>query len=208
MVERKITPNTRAISFVHWGGSLAPLDELNAISLKYGIPLIEDAAHAMGAVYKNKRVGAQTADFTIFSTSGIKHINTLDGGILSCKSLEDHKEAKLMRWYHIDRDGPRQDFRCELDVVSAGTKWHMIDPNAVVGIEQLKHVDSVLEKHRTNALFYENNITSDLIQKPKADPNSSWWLYTIRVPGSQRGFFMNYMQNEWRIQVSRVHRKE
>src|SRR5574343_363186 len=87
-VERKITPKTKLIIGVDWGGTPCDWDRLNAIGKKYGVKVLEDAAHAIGATYKGRKVGT-LADYTIFSLQAIKHITTIDGGLLLCRDSQD-----------------------------------------------------------------------------------------------------------------------
>ncbi|KKL56163.1 hypothetical protein LCGC14_2248190, partial [marine sediment metagenome] len=120
-IEERITDRTRAIMCVHWGGYSCDLDEIHEIATKNDIPVIEDAAHAFGAEYKNRKIGT-ISDFTVFSFQAIKHITTGDGGFLACKFEETYKRAKLLRWYGLNRDYSK-DLRCEQDVKEAGFKY-------------------------------------------------------------------------------------
>ena len=203
-VERKITPKTKAIIAVHWGGYPCDMDELNRIGKKYNIKIIEDAAHAFGALYKGRKVGSMS-DFTTFSFQAIKHMTTVDGGALVCRDTEDYKRGKLLRWYGIDREGERKDFRCEEDVLEYGYKFHMNDVNAVIGLEQLNHVGEVLRKHRENADYFIERLQglSKLqLLDYKSDRLSSFWLFTVRA--KERLYFMQKMK-EAGITVSQVH---
>lgn len=203
-VERKITSNTKAVIAVHWGGYPGDLDELNQIARKYDVKLIEDAAHAFGAKYKDHSVGSHS-DFVCFSFQAIKHLTTVDGGALVCRSVEDHQRGKLLRWYGIDREKEQKDFRCEEDVEEFGYKFHMNDVCATIGIEQLKYVGEVLAKHRANAAYYDIRFQGlKRLTLPRYQSNrlSSYWLYTILV--EDRKDFMTRMK-EAKITVSQVH---
>lgn len=203
-VERKITSKTKAIMAVHWGGYPCEIDELLRIARKYGIAVIEDAAHAFGATYKGRQIGSSSA-YVCFSFQAIKHLTTVDGGLLVCPTMDDYRRGKLLRWYGIDRETPRKDLRCEEDVKEFGYKFHMNDVCAVIGLEQLKYVKEVVEKHRANAKYYDSVMPS--LKKAKmlryaGDRLSSYWLYTIRV-GNRDGF-QEFMKNK-DIMVSQVH---
>jgi dTDP-4-amino-4,6-dideoxygalactose transaminase len=203
-VERKISPRTKAIMVVHWGGYPCDLDELNAIAQKHNIKLIEDAAHAFGAAYQGHPVGSYS-DFVCFSFQAIKHLTTVDGGALVCKSEEDYRRGKLLRWYGIDRETPRADFRCEEDVAEYGYKFHMNDVCATIGLQQLAHVGSVLDRHRANAAYYNEQLkglSGVTVLAYQPDRVSSYWLYTLLV--QDRLDFMRRMQ-EAKITVSQVH---
>ena len=134
---RKITPKTKAVLVVHWGGYPIDLDKLDQILDRakemYGSrPLvIEDCAHAWGSYYRGKLVGNH-GNYAVFSFQAIKHFTTVDGGLLITPNEQAHRRAKLLRWYGIDRSTNRKDFRCESDIPEWGYKFHMNDVNATV----------------------------------------------------------------------------
>lgn len=211
-IKEKITSKTKAIMIVDWGGQPADLDMIRKIAFKkiggkkVKIPVIEDAAHALGAVYKTKRIG-NWSDFTVFSFQAIKHITTIDGGMLVFKNKNDYKRGKLLRWYGIDRDAPNRDSRIEQDVFEWGYKFHMNDVSATIGLEQLKYLDGILKKHRDNAAYFLKNLKNikgvTLIQ-PQPDSVSSYWLFTMQVKFRNR--FKSAMQKQG-IMTSQVHRR-
>ncbi len=205
-VKKRISPRTKAIICVDWAGYPCDLDELQAIAQQHGIKLIEDAAHGFGSQYKGKHVGG-IADFTCFSFQAIKHLTTVDGGALVCKNNQDYQRGKLLRWFGINREGPRTDFRCEEDVLEYGYKFHMNDVTAAIGLAQLHHVASILKAHRDNAQFFNEkfaNISSKKLEllNYKSDRVSSYWLYTIKLENPKA--FMSAMKNKG-ITVSQVH---
>lgn len=203
-VSRKISPKTKAIVCVHWGGYPCELDELNAIAAKHGIKVIEDAAHAFGADYCGKLIGS-ISDFTCFSFQAIKHMTTVDGGALACKTKTACDRGRLLRWYGIDRKNKTGDLRCEADILEYGYKFHMNDVNAVIGIEQLKYVDQTLAKHRQNAKRYDEAFEGLEYVSPmryRRDRLSAYWLYTIRV--KDRLKFGEHLKNGG-VHVSQVH---
>lgn len=209
-IERKITYKTKAIVVVDWGGTPCDMDAIMAIGKKYAVPVIEDAAHALGASYKGKKIGT-IADFTVFSFQAIKHITTVDGGAVFCNDTGDFKRGKLLRWYGIDREGERKDFRCEEDIKEWGYKFHMNDVNAVIGIHQLPHLNDILKRHRENAQYYLEYLNRACFV-PIANPESydydfvsSYWLYTVLLPDAPtRLRFMQFMK-ENNVMVSQVH---
>jgi dTDP-4-amino-4,6-dideoxygalactose transaminase len=205
-VARKITPATRAVLAVHWGGQPADLTELAAITGAYGIPLIEDAAHALGGEWNGRKIGDGTADFTCFSLQAIKHITTGDGGILVTRDRDAFERGKRLRWYGIDRDLPREDNRIEQDITEPGLKWHMNDVTATIGLAQLPYLPDVVAKHRANAAFYADAFagvvpyTRDLLRG-----NGAWWLFTVLLDDERdRARFAAYMTAAG-VAVSRVH---
>jgi len=203
-VARKITPKTKAIMCVHWGGYPCELDELNAIAAKHGIKLIEDACQAFGSTYHGKPIGSHS-DFACFSFQAIKHMTTVDGGALVCKSEADYQRGRLLRWYGIDRKCKRKDIRCEANIAEYGYKFHMNDMTATIGLEQLKYVAETIEKHRANAARYDEAFRGLETVRPlryKNDHRSVYWLYTMRVKYPLK--FMDHMKKAG-ITVSQVH---
>jgi len=189
-VRRKITSHTKAIIAVHWGGYPCELDELADIGRKHGIPIIEDAAHAFGASYHERPVGSHS-DFVCFSFQAIKSLTTVDGGALVCQDPAVYRRGKLLRWYGIDREAPRKDLRCEADILEWGYKFHMNDVAAAIGLEQLRYVRRVLERHRDNAAYYRDRL-KDLpgvkLLESRTDRQSSCWLFTVLLHGGRDSF--------------------
>lgn len=205
-IEALITPRTKAIMVVHWGGCPVDLDDIWAIAKKHGLKVIEDGAHAFGSRYKGKHVGTQS-DFGVFSFQAIKHMTTVDGGLVIAKSEADYKRGKLLRWYGIDRHSPRADFRCEDDIAEWGLKFHMNDVAATIGLEQLKYADHILRQHQDNAAFYSRELrNADGVTQFSHynDRSSAFWLYTIKV--RDRDTFIQTMK-ERGIMTSQVHER-
>ncbi len=204
-IKSKITKKTKAIVMVHFGGIPCDIEEINSIAKEHGIKTIEDGAHAFGASYNNEMIGNHS-DFVMFSFQAIKHITTIDGGALFCKNKSDYERGKLLRWYGIDRESPRKDFRCEENIIEYGYKFHMNDICALIGTEQLKYAEKIVSAHENNAEFYSNNIANSLVKKITYEDNkrSSYWLYTIHV--KNRDTFMKYL-DEHNIMSSKVHER-
>ena len=205
-IEEKITPKTKAIIMVHFGGIPCDIDEINRIAKKYSIKTIEDGAHAIGAEYKEVKIGNHS-DFVMFSLQAIKHVTTVDGGLLLCKKKSDFERGKLLRWYGIDREVKRKDFRLEEEILEYGYKYHMNDICATIGIEQLKYIDEIVGKHIENQRFYDEALKDiagvNVIVKPTCSTSSSW-LYTLHV--DNRDSFSSWM-SEQGIMASRVHER-
>jgi len=212
-LERKITPKTKVIMVVHWGGYPVDLDRLRDIQLKtlrlYGFKpvIIEDCAHAFGSTYKGQKIGSH-GNICTFSFQAIKHLTTGDGGCIVFPHKQQYNRAKLLRWYGIDRDENRKDFRCESNISEFGFKMHMNDINATIGIENFSMVvEENLKKTIDNANFY-NNALSDVpgvtLLENKLDRQSTYWIYTIKV--DRQTDFMNKMKH-CNIMVSRVHER-
>jgi dTDP-4-amino-4,6-dideoxygalactose transaminase len=197
---------------VHWGGYPNDLDRIKKIQEntydRYGFKpiIIEDGAHSFGSKYKNKLIGTH-GNFTVFSLQAIKHITSIDGGLLLSPNNEQHRRSKLLRWYGIDRDSDRKDFRCEADVEEWGFKFHMNDICATVGNENLKHSENIISKHQNNAKYYDQNLKDvNGLNILERDPNyeSSFWIYSMLV--DDRDGFYRWM-DECNISVSQVHER-
>jgi dTDP-4-amino-4,6-dideoxygalactose transaminase len=209
---RKISPTTKAIMLVHWGGYPNDLDKVRKIQDKayhmYGFKpaVIEDGAHSFGSTYKGKLIGTY-GNFTMFSLQAIKHITSIDGGLLISPHKDLHDRGKLIRWYGIDRDNDRKDFRCEANIEEWGYKFHMNDVCATVGIENFKHADKIISKHRENAAYYDKhlqNIPGVTLLKREKDHESAFWIYSMLV--ENRDGFYKWM-DECKITVSQVHER-
>lgn len=211
-LERKITHKTKAIVVVHWGGYPVDLDRLKAIQEKsyqiYGFrpAIIEDGAHAFGSEYKGQKLGNH-GNIVMYSLQAIKHITAVDGGVLVLPNQELHRRGKLIRWYGIDREGNRKDFRCEADIEEWGFKFHMNDVCATIGIENLKFAEDILSKHRSNANFYDKNLANvaglTTLERNR-DHNSAFWIYSMLV--ENRDGFYKHMK-EHGVIVSQVHER-
>lgn len=211
-LERKLSPKTKIILAVHWGGYPINLDRLKQIQEKanslYGFKpaIIEDGAHSFGSEYKGKRLGNH-GNIVMYSLQAIKHVTAVDGGVLVLPHQELYNRGKLLRWYGIDRDGNRKDFRCEADIAEWGFKFHMNDVSATVGIENLKFADDIISKHRNNAAFYDKelkNINGLTLLERHKDYNSAFWIYSMLV--ENRDGFYKWMK-ECNIVVSQVHER-
>jgi dTDP-4-amino-4,6-dideoxygalactose transaminase len=209
---RKMSSKTKAIMLVHWGGYPNDLDKLKIIQEKYkeihGFKpaIIEDCAHAFGSKFNGKLVGTH-GNISMFSLQAIKHVTSLDGGILLAPHKELYSRGKLMRWYGIDRNSDRKDFRCEANIDEWGFKFHMNDICATVGMENLKYSGQVIETHKSNAAYYDHNLKNTpgitlLDRDPRMD--SSFWIYSLLV--DNRYDFQRKMK-EYGIQCSQVHER-
>ena len=208
--ERKIAPDTRAILAVHWGGQPCDMGALMTAGRRHGIPVIADAAHALGAAWNSQAMvgGLGTADFTCFSLQAIKHVTTGDGGILTCGDPAAYRRGKLLRWYGIDRDTEQADARTASDIPEWGYKWHMNDVAATIGLAQLRHLPRIVAAHRVNAGYYHDRLSGYVQIAGEIElfgARGAWWLYTILLPGdAERAAFMEHMRAAG-IGVSRVH---
>lgn len=182
-VADKITARTRAIMLVHYGGIPAPLKAIRAVAAARGIPVIEDAAHALGARYAGTPIGTHS-EFVIFSLQAIKHMTTVDGGMLACNRQDDMAallaRGRRFRWFGIDRAAPRT----EVDVTEVGYKYHMNNVTACIGLVQLDHIAPIIARHIANGQYFDQALQDipgltlcrwDELAEP------SYWFYTVLV---------------------------
>jgi len=193
-IEKKITHKTKAIVVVHWAGQPCKMDLIVSLGKKYGIKIIEDAAHALRAKYNDILIGNH-GDYVCFSFQAVKHLTTADGGAIVCKRKDDVDRIRKLRWFGLDRHyksppGQAPASRWEQDIVEAGYKLHMNNLNAAIGLEQLKYIDPLIDLHIENALFFDKNLNNPSIETLKRDPKAkpSFWIYSILVEGDKLKF--------------------
>jgi perosamine synthetase len=148
-VERKISPLTKAIVFVHFGGNNRGLKELLEVAQKRNLILIEDAAQAVGSDFWGK------ADFTCVSLQAIKTLTSGDGGILICKDKNLHEKGKRLRWFGYDRELKQR--TGDTDLLEAGYKYHMNDITAALGRGNLAAIDKIIAHRKLLGAEYRKH---------------------------------------------------
>lgn len=198
-IERKITPKTRAIIVVHYGGHACRMDEIQEIADKHNLPVIEDVAHGCGGQYKRFRFGA-LGEMGCFSFHAVKNLPISDGGMITTNCVTWYRELKKLRWCGIDRDTwnrSKTGYSWQYSIDSLGFKCHMNDVMAVIGLAQLE----VLEEHnairrkyadRYDEIFKGIEWIETLAQKDYA--HSARSHYIIKVP--QRNQLNAYLQSK------------
>jgi len=177
-----MSDRTAAIVGVHYGGFPCDLERLQDIADHWGVPIIEDAAQAIGATHNGVKIG-QTSDFAAFSFQAVKILTTADGGMLTIKDASLEEKAKRIRWFGIDRKAKFAD-RWKKDISEVGYKYQMTDISAAMGIEGMKVLDQTLAHYKEMFDAYREGLQGvagiKLIQeKPYAVP--SYWLATVIV---------------------------
>lgn len=184
-VRQQITSRTAAIMIVHYGGYPCDIDEFYALSHQSDIPVIEDCAHACGAIYKGKRVGSH-GNIHAFSFHAVKNLPIGDGGALTVSSEEHYLRLKRLRWMGIDSDTfvrtKSGGYKWEYDINEVGYKYQMNDVNAAIALAQLKYVDKNNEKRSRIAAKYTellSNVPGVKLLNYKSDRTSSFHLFCI-----------------------------
>lgn len=201
-VRTLITPKTKAIVLVHYAGMVCDMDEFNRISKEYNVPIIEDAAHALGSKYNGRFVGSNSR-YTIFSLQAIKHMTTVDGGFLCVKSQADMDKARIMRWFGLDK----KKSRLENDIREVGYKYAMNNVNATIGLVQMKYVRDVVGRYIDNGRFYDKalqNVSGISLVEYSKNTEASYWLYTMQV--EHRADFIKMMESRG-IMASPLHHR-
>lgn len=184
-VARKVTTKTRAIIPVHWAGMPCDMDELNTLAATHRLAVVEDAAHALGATYRGRPVGALSR-FTCFSFQAIKHLTTGDGGAVCCLDPDDATQVFRRRWFGIDRAcSPTTELgERDYDLHDVGYKYHLNDYAAALGLANLAGFAGRLARRRAIAATYDAALADfagvQLLARP-SDRQSAWWLYPLRV---------------------------
>lgn len=178
-----VSPRTRAIVIVHYAGFPADLSALRRIADQNGIALIEDAAHSLGARYAGQGIGT-IGDYAIFSLQAIKHMTTVDGGILTMRDVNRAAEARKLRWFGMAKGVPRT----QVDIERIGFKYNMSNVSAVIGLAQLETIESRIRQHIENGRFFDAAISAiPGLSVTRIDPECqpSYWLYTVLSEDSE-----------------------
>lgn len=184
-VRNKITEKTKAVIPVHWAGYPCDMDEINSIAAEYGLTVIEDAAHALGAVYKNRPVGS-ISDITCFSFQAIKHLTTGDGGAACFKDKKNAKTASIKRWFGIDRENSKTTIlgEREYDISEVGYKYHLNDYAAALGLANLENFQERSDRRREISARYRSElekVPGIRLFDSSPDRDSANWLFGFHV---------------------------
>jgi dTDP-4-amino-4,6-dideoxygalactose transaminase len=175
LIEKAITPRTKAIMPVHLYGYPCNMSPIMAVAQKYDLAVIEDACQAVGAEYQGRRVGSFGAGcFSLYAT---KNIMSGEGGMITtndeayaqlCRMIRNHGMQR--RYYH--------------DMI--GYNFRMTDLHAAIGLAQVDRLEGFTEKRRQNAAYLNGHITNAIIPQVRDGYQHVWHQYTIRLPGRDR----------------------
>ncbi len=187
-VERAVTPRTKAIIPVHFGGLACDMEAILSIAGRHGLKVIEDAAHAFPCVYRGTRIGALASDAAVFSFYATKTLATGEGGMIVTRDPELARRCRVMRLHGIDRDAFNR-YRSEkpawfYSVIAPGFKYNMPDLAAAIGLHQLRRGLALQAQRQRMAERYDEAFTDlPLLLPPKAPPGDlhAWHLYVIRL---------------------------
>lgn len=185
-IEEKITDKTKAIIAVSYRGNPVKIDRIMDIAKKHNLIVIEDAAHAIGAKYKDIYVG-NNADMTIFSFHPVKHITTGEGGAITTNDKELYRKLIEVRSHGITRNVDimeNKDDPWYYEQIDLGYNYRMPDINAALGASQIKKLDSFIEKRKELATLYSSMLKGNqyvtLLEDTEGGFNSEH-IYVIKL---------------------------
>jgi dTDP-4-amino-4,6-dideoxygalactose transaminase len=185
-VERRITPRTKAIMPVHYGGHPCAMDELLAIARKHNLRVIEDAAHALGSSYKGRPIGA-IGDAAVFSFYVIKNVTTGQGGMLTTDDEQLAEQVRLLRLHGLSKtawDRYSEKGTWAYQVLAPGFNYVMTDIQGALGIQQLNRLSEMQARRRELVSQYDRYFGElpEIITPPRHDEVvHGWHLYPIRL---------------------------
>ncbi|MCC2241261.1 UDP-4-amino-4,6-dideoxy-N-acetyl-beta-L-altrosamine transaminase [Roseburia sp. CLA-AA-H204] len=190
-IKRKITDKTRAIIAVHLAGQPCDMDEIHSIAREHNLVVIEDGAHALGSVYKGKKIGS-LSDMTTFSFHPVKPITTGEGGMIVTDNESLYKKLLLFRSHGITRDDSlmnRNDGPWFYQQLDLGYNYRITDIQCALGCSQMKKLDRFLKRRKEIVARYNeafagcNNIVTPY-QLPETE--SGWHLYIVQIKKHDR----------------------
>lgn len=170
-----ITPKTRAIMPVHLNGLAADLDGVYALAKQHQLRVVEDAAQAIGTLYKGRKIGS-FGDLVVFSFHANKNLTTIEGGAVSLADAGETRQLEILRFHGITKhtDGT-------MDVTRAASKHNLTDVAAAVGLGQLRRLDAFNKKRRELAYRYFELLGDERlgVVPERGDEGHSWHMFTL-----------------------------
>jgi dTDP-4-amino-4,6-dideoxygalactose transaminase len=158
LIERAITPRTRAIMPVHMGGRPCDMDAITAIAERHGLTVIEDAAHAIEAAWNGQKIGT-ISRFTVFSFYATKNLTTAEGGMLTTNDSDAAQRIRVARLHGLTKDAWRRYSAAAYtpyDTLEPGYKYNLTDLQASLGLHQLARIeDNLLVRERVWQMYDE-----------------------------------------------------
>jgi dTDP-4-amino-4,6-dideoxygalactose transaminase len=183
-----ITPRTRAVIPVHYGGRPADVEAIEAIARRRALVVIEDAAHCIEGAVAGRKIGT-TADFTCFSFYATKNLTTGEGGMVTTASPDAAERIRIASLHGMTKNGWSRYERgraVDYDVLMAGFKCNMTDLEAAIGLHQLASIDARLRRREAIARRYDDALADlpiDTFGPVPAGVVHAHHLYTILVDG-------------------------
>jgi dTDP-4-amino-4,6-dideoxygalactose transaminase len=199
-VRRAVTPRTKVILPVHYGGQACDLDEVLQIADDAGIPVMEDAAHAAGSEYQGRKIGTHSTA-AVFSFYATKNMTTGEGGMITTQDDDLADRLRLLSLHGMSRDAWKRYTETGswyYEVVAAGYKDNMTDVQAALGIHQLRRLECFIQRRQSIATRYREAF-ADLseLTLPRELPgrNHIYHLFAVRLAaGIDRAQFIQELQ--------------
>jgi dTDP-4-amino-4,6-dideoxygalactose transaminase len=186
-IEERLTKKTKAILPVHFVGQPVDLDPLLELASSRGIPVLEDAAHAVGTEYKGRRIGSFPTT-SVFSFHPNKNITTGEGGMVVTDDESVFERASLLKFHGMDREAWKRFAKQgspRYDVEVPGFKYNMMDIQAALGLWQLPRLEGFLQERLRLAARYDQalaDVTGLILpQRVPYSARHAWHLYTPLV---------------------------
>jgi len=184
IIEELITPNTKAIIPVHFGGIPCNMDQISKIANKNNLKVIEDAAHALPSIYNNKKIGT-FSDAVCFSFYATKTLSTGEGGMVTTNNKKIAEKIKLQRLHGINGDAWKRyerDNDWYYEVIDLGYKYNTTDIQSAMGLVQLEKLEWMKDERKKIAEKYKNAFAGKLNFINEDNKNkSSWHLFVIKI---------------------------
>lgn len=193
-----ISPRTKAIMPLHFGGVAGRLKELYALAERHRLRVVEDATHAFGTRVDGRAIGS-VGDVTCFSFDPVKVITSIDGGAVVVNDAATLERLRHWRFLGIDRETLaryKNSRAWEYDVVSQGFRYHLTNINAAVGLSQLARVDEFIASRRQACRLYTRLLAGVAGARcPATDfEDVSPFIYTVRVPAARREGLIEHLR--------------
>jgi dTDP-4-amino-4,6-dideoxygalactose transaminase len=178
LLEAAITPRTRAVMPVHFAGLAVDMERVYEVATRHRLRVIEDAAHAIGTRWKNRRIGS-FGDLVSFSFHPNKNMTTIEGGALSLPSEAELKAVELQRFHGLERDAEGN-----ADVLLPGGKYNLSDVSARIGLSQLEQLEGFNQKRRQLVARYFERLTTEppCLLPAGGDEGHSWHIFAPLLP--------------------------
>ena len=187
-IRAAITPRTKAIMPVHYGGLACDMDAILAIAREHGLKVVEDAAHALPTTWRGTLVGQLQSDVTVFSFYANKTITTGEGGMAVTRNEALAQRMRTMRLHGMNRDAfdrfTSKTPAWYYEVVAPGFKYNMTDVAAAMGVEQLARLPHFVQRREVLARRYHGQLANLPLTLPAVAPpgdTHAWHLYVIRL---------------------------
>ena len=187
-IRAAITPRTKAIMPVHYGGLACRMDAILAIAREHGLKVVEDAAHALPTTWRGTLVGQLQSDVTVFSFYANKTITTGEGGMAVTHNEALAQRMRTMRLHGMNRDAfdrfTSKTPAWYYEVVAPGFKYNMTDVAAAMGVEQLARLPHFVQRREVLARRYHEQLANLPLALPAVAPpgdTHAWHLYVIRL---------------------------